>query len=509
MAHRIRTRTSIVLLSALLLAIVAVSGFTIKLLEGQRTVLEEAIRQSQTQAVALLSNRVEQSLLNALRAPFQTLKSFPFGSLSQERLKRVKESFPEIDQVLVLDSKMGLRHSFPAPADYQQRVLNRWLAQHTVVEGADRRLRLYGEHSFVETVGGRPALFAVQPVNDVDEKDGWLLIRFNLDLLQARHVAPLLEEFVHDEGGSIVLRDAEADWDESALNWPLSRVLPGWMLVFKADPQDADQRLRRQSGLVLGVAGAVLLAMLMATFSVWREIRREHALVDLRNRFVANVSHELKTPLALIRMYAETLYLRRVTDEERQHHYHRTIVREAERLTEMIDAVLDFARLSQGVKIYHLTDMDLRETVEDVMERYRPRIEEQGLRLEVDLKAHLPPVAHDRHGVTQILLNLIDNAVKYGASGGMIQVQLAAQDGDWVELAVIDSGPGIPVEERTRLRKAFHRGAGADPSSGAGLGLALVEQIAGAHHAHLILDTPDKGRGVKAVVSFPTYKTLA
>jgi signal transduction histidine kinase len=251
-----------------------------------------------------------------------------------------------------------------------------------------------------------------------------------------------------------------------------------------------------------------LLAMVMATFSVWREIRREHALVDLRNRFVANVSHELKTPLALIRMYAETLYLKRVTDAERQHHYHRTILREAERLTQMINTVLDFARLNQGLKIYQLTDMDLHETVTNVLEQYGPRLEEQGLRLDVRLDPNLPPVAHDRRGITQILLNLLDNAAKYGAGGGIVRVVLMG-DRDWVELEVSDFGSGIPVKERARLRKAFHRGAEAEGESGSGLGLALVEQIAEAHHAHFILDTPDEGKGIKAAVSFPTYKLAA
>jgi signal transduction histidine kinase len=243
--------------------------------------------------------------------------------------------------------------------------------------------------------------------------------------------------------------------------------------------------------------------MLMAAFAVWRELRREHALVDLRNRFVANVSHELKTPLALIRMYAETLYLRRITDEERRHQYHRILLHEAERLSQMIDTVLDFSRLSQGVDLYQLTATDLRRTVTDVLDSYRWRTGDAGLRLEVQLEEAVPPVAHDRYGITQILRNLIDNAVKYAAAGGVVRVALRSSRQHGIELAVSDHGPGIPAADRERVRQPFQRGRDADPVSGSGLGLALVDQIAKSHHARLLLITPADGNGLEAIVRFP------
>ncbi|MDQ3959698.1 MAG: sensor histidine kinase [Pseudomonadota bacterium] len=103
----------------------------------------------------------------------------------------------------------------------------------------------------------------------------------------------------------------------------------------------------------------------------------------------------------------------------------------------------------------------------------------------------------------QILLNLLDNAFKYATSGGVVQVHLVG-DSDWVELQVIDFGPGIPAEEHARLHQVFQRGRMTE--TGSGLGLALVEHVAQAHHAHFILDTPEDHSGVKAVVSFPSYK---
>jgi signal transduction histidine kinase len=505
MRRGMRTRTSIVLLTALLLMIVAISGLTIKLLNGQRALLDDTIRESQAQTMALLGNRVEQTLLAAMRPPFLALKNIPPAQVDADRFAQLREASPEVEQVIFLSAGMRVKNSFPVPQSTRERHLNEWLAQRTALEGIDTKEENYILHTFVETLDGHPTLFALQRVSEIDKTAGWILIRFNLDVMTQRLVAPLLAEFSAKLGGDVQLQDADANWDDNALNWPVGRVLPGWLLVFKASDQVEARSMRREGALMWGVSAAVILTMVMATFAVWRELRREHALVDLRNRFVANVSHELKTPLALIRMYAETLYLRRISDERRQHEYHRVLLHEAERLSQMINTVLDFSRLSQGSVLYHLTETDLCRSVEDILESYRWRVEEQGLRLDISLDEDIPPVAHDRHGVTQMVLNLVDNAVKYAAAGGVVRVMLCAIDGA-VELRVIDRGPGIAAHDRERLRKPFERGREADPASGSGLGLALVEQIATIHHAQFILTAPREGTGLEAVIRFPIHK---
>ena len=503
-ARGMRTRTSIVLLIALLTAVVTVSGLTIKLLQGQRTLLEETIRNSQAQTMALLSNRVEQAILNSLRPPFLSLKNLAPDEVDAERVAEIRDAFPEVEQVLFLSANMRLKGSFPEPHDVAHRRVDAFLVQRTIQEGIGSKEQPYALHTFVETLDARPVLLAVQPVSEIDSSAGWILIRFNLDIIQQRRLAPLLTEFGAKLGGPVQLQDADAPWDDGALNWPIGRLLPGWLLVFKASDELAADQLHGQRVLMLGVTAAVILTMLMATFAVWRELRREHALVDLRNRFVANVSHELKTPLALIRMYAETLYLRRVSDEQRQHQYHRILLHESERLSQMINAMLDFSRLSQGVDPYTLSDYDLRATVNEVLDSYHWRVGDAGLRLETELES-VPPVAHDHHGITQMLINLIDNAVKHGAAGGVVRVTLQPA-GDAVRLTVGDRGPGIPEADRERVRRPFERGREADPATGSGLGLALVEQIARIHHARLELGTPADGQGLEAALLFPSEK---
>ena len=184
------------------------------------------------------------------------------------------------------------------------------------------------------------------------------------------------------------------------------------------------------------------------------------------------------------------------------------ILRSAERLSRMIENVLDFERLRSGAEVYHLTETDLAASVTDVLARYESQLEESGSRLDVKLEQGLPPVAHDREGLTEILLNLLDNAGKYAHEGGLAQVRLA-RNADRVELQVTDFGPGIPPQARARMLKAFERGAVPRAASGSGLGLALVEQIAKSHHAWVSLEEPAGHSGVKAVVSFPRAQARA
>ncbi|MEI6413298.1 MAG: HAMP domain-containing sensor histidine kinase [Pseudomonadota bacterium] len=504
---RMRSRTPLLLLLAMLLAVLAISGFTFRLLEGERRGLEALVRMRLDAAGAFLVHRLEQALLNAIQIPFLNLKNIPLSSVERDRVRGLRSSFPEVERVLYMSADLQLADSFPKPQSPEDQETNAWLAQRVEMEGAAPPPKRFAPRTFLETVNSQPALIAFQPIAEADQNLGWLLIEFGIEALRARHVAPLLTQFNHDEQGLVQLLEADAEWDGDGARWPITRFLPGWQLVFHPDPGVSEKRLKEERRLVLGLSAAVVTAIIMATFSVWWEIRRDHALVELRNRFVANVSHELKTPLALIRMYAETLYLDRLRDENRRRDYHRTILREAERLTQMIDSVLDFARLSQGIPVYQLTDRDLRTTVATVAEDYREPMEVRGMELLTDLPETLRPVAHDRRGVTQILVNLLDNAAKYAAEGGQVRVEVRG-DEDWVELRVIDCGPGIPSQDRSRVRQAFHRGALASANGGSGLGLALVEQITEAHHAHFILDTPKDGVGVCATVVFPTCKAL-
>jgi two-component system phosphate regulon sensor histidine kinase PhoR len=229
------------------------------------------------------------------------------------------------------------------------------------------------------------------------------------------------------------------------------------------------------------VFGLVVLYMAMV---------RERRLNRLKSEFIANVSHELKTPLSLIRMFGELLSMGRITDEQKTKRYHEIILRETERLTALIDKVLDFAKIERGKSAYEFQETDLTELVERAVDIYRHRIDEAGARLECKVEEGLPPLMIDPHAITLALINLIDNAVKYASGTDVIGVEVGRRDSE-VSLDVYDRGVGIPAPYLKRVFDRFYRyqrdGEGSGSQRGSGIGLSLVRHIAEAHGGSVIV----------------------
>src|SRR5262249_2082110 len=172
-------------------------------------------------------------------------------------------------------------------------------------------------------------------------------------------------------------------------------------------------------------------------------VRTERRANQLKSDFIANVSHDLKTPLSLIRMYGDLRATGRTKSPESARDYAEIISRESERLSRLIDNVLDFAKIERGRVAYDMKVGDLAEVLARGLDVYRHRLEREGMRLTVEVDDELPPVKLDENAMTLVLLNLIDNAVKYAADGKEVRISLR-RDGDrGVKLAVADQGPGI------------------------------------------------------------------
>lgn len=500
-------RTSIGLLAILLFAIVAIAGFTIQLLKAERKALEETEREVQARHVELLSDHVEQTVINSIRTPLLALRNMPVDDIDDDLLSTVTGSFAELKQTAYLDAKLTIRKVFPVEGLAAIQKQNDWLAQKIATLARTRGVDKLGRGEFLDNLDGVPYLFLFEPFLEDSPDAGYLLLRFDVNVLATQRLQPLLDEFSQGHEGVVSLQDPQMPWDDAALNWPVGQVMPGWLLSFKQDPSAEDRRVEREQRLVLGITGGLILAMIMATFAVWRELSHEHALVALRNQFVANVSHELRTPLALIRMYAETLVLKRLSNPDKIHDYHRTILRESERLTKMIENVLDFARIKGGGPLHRLEHFDLANTVHDVVESYEQQIAKRGILLTLSLADDLPQVAHDRDGITQVVINLLDNAVKYG-EGSPVQVSLRPASAG-VELTVSDQGRGIPPSEREKMREPFQRSAQSQlTAGGSGLGLYLVDQIVKAHHGRLYLECAEQGTGLRARVVLPRQRSV-
>jgi len=215
------------------------------------------------------------------------------------------------------------------------------------------------------------------------------------------------------------------------------------------------------------------------------------------------VSHELKTPLSLIRMFGEMLATDRVPSADKRRQYLDIIVRESERLTALIDNVLDFARLERGRTSYEFAAGDLGNVVFRGVEMFRYRVVTERPKLVTDIAENLPRTRLDERALQLLLFNLLDNAVKYAGDSEEVLVRVRTVDRDLI-LDVEDRGPGIDPEDARRIFERFYRGRRASSSGarGSGIGLALVKHIAQAHGGDVTV-LPRPGGGTVFRVRIP------
>ena len=254
--------------------------------------------------------------------------------------------------------------------------------------------------------------------------------------------------------------------------------------------------------ILLGVLG---LAAALAVVAV-AQLRREGDLARLRADFVSSVSHELRTPLAQIKLYLETLRLGRAkTDAERDWSLGH-IDRETTRLHHLVENVLRFSRLGH-VDATSAVAERIGEEVERVVEEFRPLAASRRARIVTQIDAR-PTLAMRPEALRHLLLNLLDNAVKYGPNEQTVRVSLAQRDGEAV-LSVADEGPGVPVREREQIWTPFARGAAARAKGGSGIGLTIVRDVVEQHGGRCWVEPASPSGGARFVVTLPLDTTPA
>jgi len=297
-------------------------------------------------------------------------------------------------------------------------------------------------------------------------------------------------------------------------------TLYNWRLqVSPAASEELAQSVQNRKTLELVLVTLSCVVILAGVITILLAVERERRLNALKTDFVANVSHELKTPLALVRMFGEMLQSGRVASDEKRKEYLDIIVNESERLSNLIENVLDFARVERGRGAYDFalaSGDDVGRVVARAAQVLRYRAERENVRLEVDVKDDLPECRIDERALQLALINLIDNAIKYGKSGreddpATVCVS-AAREGETVLIRVADDGPGIARGEHERIFERFVRGKAAqgasdgNPVRGSGIGLALVKHIVESHGGTAHVES-EPGRGSTFVLVLPAAKT--
>jgi two-component system phosphate regulon sensor histidine kinase PhoR len=285
---------------------------------------------------------------------------------------------------------------------------------------------------------------------------------------------------VVDENGGIIF-GPPVSVGELTVGRPFQTTLYKWRVnvsLLSAQELAASAARRRVLEMVLvGLSGLVITAGMVVVVVA---AARERKLSALKSDFVANVSHELKTPLSLVRMFAELLQSGRVENDAKRRQYLQIILSESERLSALIENVLDFAKVERGKAGYDFSDCALGDVVVRAVEACRVRAERDEVQLDLDVEAGLPLVHVDERAIEIAIINLVDNALKYARDGNRVTIQVRGR-GKAAEVSVTDQGAGIAPEDRKRIFERFVRGRGTKQVRGSGIGLALVKHIAVAH----------------------------
>jgi signal transduction histidine kinase len=278
--------------------------------------------------------------------------------------------------------------------------------------------------------------------------------------------------------------------------------------IWLADPDLLYARQRKRTwwfGSLIAVSAA---SVLCGAVAAWRGFRDQQRASEMKSNFVSSVSHEMRAPIASVRLMAEELVDRGSSDPGKAGEYHGYILQECRRLSALIENVLDFSRHEQGRKEYQFEPTDLVPVVDETIRVMRSYAAERNVSIERQVTGAPVEADVDAAAIQQVLVNLIDNAIKHSPPGAKVQVTVrgqsaGARDG-WLELSVRDHGPGIPIEEQRLIFERFYR-RGTElrrETQGIGLGLAIVRYIVEAHGGTVRVEGR-LGQGSRFIVELP------
>jgi two-component system phosphate regulon sensor histidine kinase PhoR len=464
---------------------------------------EQSIAQSTLLLVQEKVDRVERAIIDADNAVFHLIDLADPAAIEQRWPPLAERVSPSVRAVLVLDDggtpvAYAARASREARAEFLKVFTDR-IQPDLELERQPLGLLKHLHRSY----GGSSYLISYE-ARQHEGRRYYLVLHHDTHYL-VREEFPRL--FVNEEGKrlyNIVDDDNRRVYGPSlarAGDYVVGRRFPTtlyqWRLQVapKAAPElEARSRSRRTSEVgLIGLSFAIIVAGVV--FFVYAA-EKERRLSELKSEFIANVSHELKTPLSVVRMFAEMLLTGRVRNQEKQRQYLEMICRESERLQALIENVLDFAALERGKIRYELREHDVGEAVGRAVEALRFRFEQDGTEVRVTREGGPARALLDEQTFVLAIVNILDNAVKY-AGPGFLDVHVIGSAHE-VVVRVRDRGPGIPASDLERVFERFYRAPGT-AARGSGIGLSLVRYIAEAHGGRAWAENAEGGGAVVSI----------
>jgi len=285
----------------------------------------------------------------------------------------------------------------------------------------------------------------------------------------------------------------------------LNPLFPEQLIEIKPDDENLIKDLIKRRGWIYGIASVLLLvAMFLGVVLILRDISREKHLARLRSDFISNITHELKTPLTSIRMYAESLMMGRVKSDQVQKEYLSVVVNETDRLKRMINNILEFSKMEKGKPEYHFIKSNLAFILNEAIHEVNYWFEKEHFEVVNELDETIYAEV-DPEKMKQAVGNLLSNAIKYSTNTKKIFIRLFKKP-ERVCIEVEDQGMGIPEDKLSRIFDQFYRIEQKESISGTGLGLTVVKEIIEAHHGSISV-TSEIGKGSRFMLIIPLCGT--
>jgi two-component system, OmpR family, phosphate regulon sensor histidine kinase PhoR len=492
----------------------ALSYFSYHYTVGRENLLEDSLVQSNIKLALHSVDRIEQKIVdNDLKlsdmVDVNDPKKWP------EMVEAVKKADLNVDQVYFL--RPG--SNYPVYPPYSYEIKNQWGAfrasfnvreidvDHLVLNQPHHlhkeRQDNYFFATFVlkETSKGLRYLVCFQM--NLDKVTA--LLDKNLRDLQDRFYISIVDYENNGIYGQPLSRSSskyfyETRFPDTLYKWVL-QILPRKYMEIEQGVKN-----RRRINLYFIILSMSLIFISLAIIYVgWRHDRQ---LRRLKENFISNVSHELKTPLSLIRMFSEILIMGRVAAEDKKQEYYRIINNESDRMSRLINNLLDFANLIRGIEHKHFEKANISQLVTKALEAYGYEIQKDGFQLNLQTKTDIPDSFVDPNAITMAFLNLLDNSVKYSGDQKEIEVRIEQTNG-FIDLSVVDKGIGIPISEQQRIFDKFYRGndAAVRGIRGSGIGLSITKHVAEMHGGDILVKS-EPGKGSTFTLRIPIRNTL-
>jgi len=480
---------------------------------AERELAESRSLESPVLAASLFNLRIQ--VLQILRDAHLSRYGQKAGDLLQEALDYQGLSLPSQTRAFVLSKAIELLPQDLAQGPMRQQVRTAGILHQAEVSSLQVAEQVPSVEGWINTSPEtHPGQVRRLPINGlfgcvVSHGDKVLLLVFDRDHLTqclARLIRQDLPEslgfrFVDEKGQP----DQELDPEAAILGtYPVGGFLPSWGIdVFLKGDSLFDEAARRQQAIYIWTGTLVIVLILLAAALATQMIHRQIRLNRLKNDFIATVTHELKTPLASMRVLVDTLIDGRTRDAQQASDYLHLIAKENVRLTGLIDNFLTFSRMERNKQAFTIAPTDTAAIVHDAAEAVRTRFGMADCRFEMHMEEGLPVVLADHDAMVTVLVNLLDNACKY--TGEYKEISLRVRlDGLWICFSVTDNGVGIP---RRAIRRIFDKFYQVDQTlsrkaGGCGLGLAIVKFIVDAHRGQITVDSR-VGQGSTFTVRLP------